>query len=168
MYGWENHENEAIMKQPFSNEYLFGNPLWHSVPVDSTSERSYPLVEIKGRLSKEDQVYIKELKEIWNDSHNRSAISTCYESEDESSSNISYNENQISTHKSDFDNNLSNLPIKQKGNNNVLTVSLSQFIPAAEIKQNKINEIASILLNDKQGYLHILKLAEMIINSLDN
>ena len=118
--------------------------------------------------------YMNGLREIWNDSSSTYVTSKLVKqtqlpyngSEDETSTNASLSD---SSHTNDILSPMSPKDISTKPKSpGKATFSLSELIPIKEIAWTKKEEVVGKVVNEKEGYIHVLKLAEMIAESLRN
>ena len=161
MYGWDITANLSITPKDrcVEQDSPFGDPLWHVLPIDSSSEDiAAPFLNSKKKtkLTKDQASYMNELKEIWDESSRKSVQSMCCESEDETT-NSSLNESRISLQKTDLE-----CPRQKEG----LIISLAELVNSIELAEKKCSQVTSQLVNEKKGFINIFKLADMIAESL--
>ena len=131
----------------------FGDPLWHSLPVDFSPEDSSSFLNAK--QTKDETSH---MKEEWAESSRKSVQSVCYESDDDTT-NTSLNESKIMLQKLELE-----CASSLSGQRN--SVLLTDVIPIMELAEKKCNELTNHLKNEKKGFINVAKLAEMIANSL--
>ena len=133
-------------------------------------------------------MYMNELRGIWNESKlSRCGQSPISQSEDETTMSMSstsicesakssgYGEDRKGTSEisaNEFDASpTSSFPLtthERKPSSSRGIISLSSAIPIAELSQRTRDEILSKIVHVKQGYIHVLKLAQMIEDSFHN
>lgn len=112
------------------------------------------------------------LKQIWDDQplskQPKLLQSPFYGSEDETASTVSMSENQGLNHSSPDTGSFELTPVKQRKSSGKTSFMLSELLPITEISNSARNEIISQIVNERQGYINVLKFAEMIADSLKN
>ena len=155
-YGISKTQNSCITFNKSQDE-TFGDPLWHSFPIDS-SECCGMEDELNQKQLK-DRVYMSELKEIWGEPYDYSKPSLSCPSEDETSANTSLNESIRSIHKLDSSYIVSESPqIKESA-----PLCLTEVVPSNKLLKAKVKMVAKNII--KKGRINTSKLAEMISNS---
>lgn len=165
MYDWETTASLHLPNDHADKDSPFGDPLWHTLPVDSTSEdptlNPFLYSKEESEPTKDETYHMNGLKEIWDESSRKSVQSVCFENDDRITSS-SLNESRISLQKTDME--CSGSLIKQR-NSEVATL-LMNVIPVVELAERNRNEVTSCLVNEKKGFININKLADMIVSSL--
>ncbi len=126
--------------------------------------------ELETSLTKEKLSYMNGLREIWNDPSPtklcKQVQSPYHGSEDETATNVSLSEGSVISHiESPISPAAEPSPSKRKPSGKLMC-PLSELIPVAEMLVPKRDEMIAKVVNEKEGYIHVLRLAEMIADSL--